>query len=297
MIFKTQSSTMATRLVLVSVIALLSFSSHAQRQLWTVGTAYTMGKKDMRISLLQPSAYGLTKTIELSAHPVAFLATPNLNVKKQWLRKKNFAIASKHGVVYPSFLLQKLSEAEVNDDLSMSEEIPGILHFKNYLLISIGWGKNLCPSFTREEFNRKNTWVGPTKILTLKFGLETGSQFGEGEMPVLTNKYIFHHTYPYYELYLFDFGIDYDARINTFLDYTLDIDFLAMEGQHYAVEHKALLNWWAGKRFFHVAVGYQMSYGEYIDEGNQFFIGPCIDLMWTMRRNRVDLGLFGKKLF
>lgn len=289
------------RLGILVLLMMVFYSPYAQRQLWTVGTAYTLGPKDLRIALFQPSAYGITKSLEVQAQPVAFLVAPNLALKKQWVLKEKFAIASRHGVVYPSFLLQKMSDADLYSNLSESEQIPGILHFKNELLFSLGWGKVLCPSFTREEFNRKNTFKGPTKILTFKLGIQNGVQFGDGEMPVLNDKYIFHHTYPYHGLFMYNFGVDYDSRLNMFLDYTIDFDYLFLEGNHHALEHKALLNWWAGRKFFHVALGYQLSYGEYLGQENtsewKFFVGPVIDLMWTMHRNRMDLGLFGKKMF
>ncbi|MCF8372418.1 MAG: hypothetical protein K9H64_12390 [Bacteroidales bacterium] len=292
---------MKIKFSLTTLLLFLLLTSNAQRQLWTIGTAYTLGPKDMRISLFQPSAYALTKSFEIQAHPVMFFVAPNLALKKQWIIKEKFALASKHGVVYPTFLLQKMSDADLYSSLLESEQIPGILHFKNELLFSFGWGKVLCPSFTSTEFNRKNTFKGPTKILTFKLGIQNGVQFGDGEMPVLNEKYIFHHTYPYHGLLMYNFGVDYDSRLNMFIDYAIDFDYLLLEGNHHVFEHKTLLNWWVGRKFFHVAVGYQVSYGEYLGEDDlsnwKFFVGPVIDLMWTMRRNRMDLGLFGKKMF
>ncbi|MEA3446779.1 MAG: hypothetical protein U9R19_18845 [Bacteroidota bacterium] len=279
------------------LLLILVFSElNAQRRLWTVGTAYTVNNKDLRLAAFQPTAYGLTKSIEVSAHPLVFLAAPNLNIKKQWFRNKKFALASKHGVVSPGFLLQKLADADIYNSLSEEKEIPGILHFKNELLFSYSWGKILCPSFTREEFNRKNTFIGPTKILTLKLGIQNGMQMGDGVMPTLPEKYIFHHTYPYHELMMYYLGLDFDSRLNVYFDYAIDLEYILLEGNHHVFEHKTLINWWVGRKFFHVLAGYQISYGEYPD-GWKFFVGPVIDLMWTLRRNKMDLGLFGKKLF
>ena len=292
---KTRKNTL--RFCIAFILVSLFLTSQAQRQLWTVGTAYTLGSKDMRVSLFQPSAYALTHCFELQVQPFAFAVAPNLAIKKQWVEKKNFAIATKHGVVYPSILLQKLSDAEVFSELSESDLIPGILHFKNELLFSLSWGKVLCSSYTSTEFDRKNTFKGPTRILTFKLGVQNGTQFGEGELPAIEEKYIFHHTYPYHGVFMYNFGLDFDARLSKYFDYCIDFDYLMLEGNHHVVEHKTLFNWWVGRKFFHVAAGYQISYGEYLDEENKFFVGPVIDLMWTMHRNRMDLGLFGKKMF
>ncbi len=279
------------------MFAFTIFTTQAQRQLWTVGTANTLGTKDLRIAVFQPSAFGLSNNLELQAQPVAMLIAPNLALKKRWKNKEKFSLATKHGIVYPSFALQQLANAELLSDLAQTDQIPGIFHFKNEILLSIGWGKVLCPSFTSKEFNRKNTFLGPTRILTFMLGLQNGVQFGDGELPAIEEKYLFHHTFPYHGFYFLNFGVDFDARLNTYFDYAVDIDYLHLEGNHYAIEHKALINWWVGRKFFHVAAGYQLSYGEYLEGESKFFVGPVIDLMWTMRRNRIDLGLFGKKMF
>ncbi len=294
--YQNKSRIILRKLTIFSLLLFVVFVLQAQRQLSTMGTAFTLGKKDLRIAALQPTAYGLTKTFELSTHPVAFFLAPNITLKKQWYKNGEIVVASKHTIIAPRFALQKLSDIDLYKSLPEGSEIPNILHFKNEILISFIWGRVLCPSFTREEFNRKNTWLGPTKILTFKLGMQNGTQFGDGEMPILSEKYIYHHTLPYHGFNLYYLGIDFDSRINTYLDYAVDFDYIMFDGSHHVFEHKALINWWAGRKFFHVLAGYQVTYGEYPD-GWKLFIGPVFDLMWTMRRNRFDQGLFGKKLF
>ncbi len=283
-------------LLIVLNIGILG-SLHSQRRLWTTGTANVLSNKDIRASVFQPSAYGLPYSMEISSQPVIFAVVPNISLKKQWYKTKKLSIASKHGFYYPKPLLNILAKHDLTYQLPEGASIPGILSFKNEFLISYGIGETTCPAFTSKEFNRENTFKGPSTIFTYKIGIQNGIALNDTPIDYFfIDKFLFHHSYHYVDKLAFFTGIDIDGRWLTNLDFSVDFDFLLLSNSYWAFEHKGLVNYYWGWKFFHIMLGYQASYGTY-PNGKRFFIAPVFDLIWTLRRDKLDYGLFGKKLF
>ena len=282
--------------ILLIIILSINLSGYSQRQIWTVGTANTLGKKDLRVAIFQTSAYGLTNSLEISSLVLLFPFAPNLYAKKQWYKNKKLAIASKHGALYPTWILNSKLASSFSEDIYDDATAPGILSFKNEVLVSLNLGQTTCPSYTSKEFNKENRFNGPLTVLTFKAGVQNGVAFDELFYPVITDKFVFHHTYNYYEKLMFYAGFDIDGKWFRNFDYSADIDYIMLSDSYWAIEHKALTKWETGRKFFNFIIGYQASYGSYPD-GDRFFIGPFIDLMWILRRDKLDYGLFGKKMF
>ena len=65
-----------------------TIQSLGQLEIWTVGTGKTIPQGHLEVSLFRPARYGITKTLEVSAQPVAFFVFPNAQVKKKWYDKE-----------------------------------------------------------------------------------------------------------------------------------------------------------------------------------------------------------------
>ena len=282
-------------LILINLGIITSMLS--QRRIWTTGTANVLSNKDIRASVFQPSAYGLPYSMEISIQPIVFAFAPNASLKKQWYKNKKLSIASKHGFYYPKPALKILSRQNLTYPQIDETGVPRILSFKNELLISYGVGETTCPAFTSKEFNRQNTFKGPSTIFTYKLGIQNGIAPGETAIDYFfIDKFLFHHTYHYIDKFAFFTGIDVDGRWLTNLDFSVDLDYIFFSNSYWSLEHKGLVNYYWGWKYFHILLGYQASYGSY-PNGKRFFIGPVFDLIWTLRRDKLDYGLFGKKLF
>jgi len=274
-----------------------SFSTFSQRRIWTVGTANVLGNKDIRAALFQPSGYGLPHEMEIISQPVLLFIAPNVSLKKQWYKNKKFSVASKHGVYFPSYFLKQVAKTDLFSPYPNLSEIPSIVSFKNELLISYGIGASTCPAFTSTEFNRENTFKGPTTIFTFKLGVQNGISLDNSNIDFfIIDSYLFHHTYHYIDKFAFFTGLDIDGYWYKNFDYGVDVDFMMLTNNYWTVEHKAMVKWDSGRKFFNFILGYQASYGSY-PNGNRFFIGPFIDFVWILRHDKFNYGLFGKKLF
>lgn len=287
-----------TKTLIVFIVGiLLSVSAFSQRRIWTVGTANVLGNKDIRVALFQLSGYGLPYDMEIISQPILLFIAPNLSLKKQWYKDKRLSIATKHGIYFPSSLLKQFAKTEAFSPFPIYSEIPGIVSFRNEVLISYGIGESTCPAFTSTEFNRENTFKGPLTILTFKLGAQNGVSLDESNIDFfIIDSYLFHHTYHYIDKYVFYTGIDIDGYWYKNFDYSVDLDFMFLSNNYWAVEHKAMVKWDSGRKFLNLIFGYQASYGSY-PNGDRFFIGPFVDIVWILRHDKLNYGLFGKKLF
>ncbi len=282
------------KILLVTLLVFFSVNMEAQRTIWSTGTANTMGKADIQIAALQPSAYGLSESADIYIQPFVSVLAPNISLKKNWLKKTSWSYATKHGVVYPTPLLKYVVKNEYLEALPLGTAIPDVIVANSEFLVSYGWGASTCSAFTGEKFNPENTFRGNTNILTLKLGLQTG--FNSDSFPVVNEPLIFQRSYYYNNNLSFYAGLDLDGHISTYLDYFVDLDYIYFDEGYYALEHKGMIKWFLGKKFFHLLAGYHLSYANTPD-GAKFFAGPMIDLVWVMHRKKMNMGLFNKKMF
>jgi len=283
-----------TYLILVLILLIGVSGSWSQRQLWTNGTANTIGHKDIQIAALSPSIYGISESMDISSHVFACIFAPNVSLKKNWLKKSRLSIASGHGIYYPTPLAKQIASRNYFPSLTDSTIIPDVIAVRSELLISYGWGETDCPAFTGEEFNPENTFRGHTQLVTLKLGIQSG--FNRGIFPLVNEPLLFQRSYYYNNNLCYYAGFDIDGHMTTFIDYAIDLDYYNFSEGVYALEHKGMIKWFMGKKFFHLMLGYHVSYAD-TPTGSEFLFGPMLDFVWIMHRNKMELGLFGKKMF
>ncbi len=281
---------------LLALCYLINEESFAQRQLWTDGTAQTLSKSDFRLAVFHPSVYGLSNTSEIAAGGLYFPLAPNFSWKKKWYEKKAISIATRHSVYYPTPLLRQLSKSSSFENIPIDTLIPNAFGFKSEVIFSYGYGAGTCPAFTSEPFNRNNTFKGHTGIWSLKLGVQTGVSIGEHPFPVIEEAIIYQRTVFLNNQLSYYAGIDWDGRLLNYSDIKVDLDYIYLNKNSWALEHKVLVNWYHGWRFFHLLFGYHASFVQ-TPTGNIFFVGPVIDFLWTMKRDKIQKGLFKDKMF
>lgn len=276
--------------VLISALFLL-FTAHsaAQRNTdlpWTVGTAIALPESQIELSVFQPFRYNVKRYFEIYTHPLEWLAiTPNLGVKKQWTKNDIF-IGSKHGIYYPSLLLNTLSKTGLryppfyspnprDTIISANSQVPQIFVFTNEILASTWLQKGDC--------------LAPNYLLTLKIGAHIPLVSGEtNTLDTIKYPYFYHRTSTFHKKLFWYVGLDLDAMIHRRLHVAADVQLNSVGAlSQWAVEHKGLviLNREREKANMRFVFGYQISFATTYPGGSRrFFISPLIDVMWTFKR-------------
>lgn len=252
--------------------------SFGQKNIWTVGTAKTLPKKQFDLPIFQPCRYGLTETLEISTHPILFFIQPNIALKKQWFKWKDIIFSTKHGFHYPTFMFSVLKETDTNGKLPDTTQIPNIFAFRNEILMS--------------RFLVSPTTCTPANyLLTLKIGHQFAIEKGSSTLPSFDETLLYRRT----SIYLPDssfwyIGLDLDWNYSKKKSFSADLDYFSI-GDFYELQHKFLIIFHRKKNFSIIA-GYQLTYGDYPD-GNGFFLMPLVDFMWKFNRpKKREKGLF-----
>ncbi len=258
---------MRLKYLLLILLINSSVNLFSQLQIWTVGTARTIAPNKLEVSAFRPARYGLSRTLELSAQPFAFLFLPNLQIKKNWFNGF-VSLSSVHGVNYPTMLLNFTRKRDRSDIIPIDSIVPQLITVKNEIIISKMLKKsNICES---ENY-----------LLSLKIGTQFALKFGESTLPFIEKPIIFQRTAIYNDKLLWYVGADLDGHLNNFINFSVDIDFLSVGAgiDYYAIEHKGILLMGLTNSLT-IMAGYKFSYGSY-PSNNKFFIWPLIDISWT----------------
>jgi hypothetical protein len=277
-------STPIFRFSILILILCFQVQSFAQMEFWTVGTGKTIPQSQLEVSLFRPARYGLTKTLELSAQPWAFVVFPNGQVKKNWYDRK-ISVATVHGLNYPTMFLNMVRKRDMEEYIPVDSIVPQLFVIKNEVIVSkmLQEGGSTCE-------NPENY------LLSLKLGIQFALNFGESTLPHIYKPVIYHRSEVYHKKVLWYVGADLDAHLNGFINYSVDVDFLS-DGfiDDWAIEHKGLLMTKITSSLM-VVVGYKLSYGTYREgDGTDFGIYPLADISWTYRfkkRKEKQLDLF-----
>jgi len=284
----------ALLLILIS-ISISSQTLSAQRQLLTQGTAFPMYQQDMHLAIFHPSVYALTSSTELSAMLPGLPLYPHLFWKNNWSKTKRFAIATELEGWYPVPLFRIIQKLPRFESYPPASAIPQSAGYSAKGLFSYGWGESTCSSFTSEEFNRTNTFKGNTNILTLTIGVQSGHSFDSIHFPMIEEGVVFQRTYFLNDGISWMAGIGFDGRMAKMTDISADLNYISLPQSCWAIEQKTGVHLYR-KKFFHLFLGYHVSYAQ-TPNRSVFFATPIVDLQWTFHRDRIQYGLFGKKMF
>jgi hypothetical protein len=273
------------------VFSLIFFNCHlisfSQMEIWTVGTAKTIPQGHLEISILRPARYGITKKLEVSAQPLIFPVFPNAQIKKNWYDGK-FAIASVHGINYPSLFLKLKRSNKPNALIPRDSIVPQLFVIKNEIIGSI-------------MLKEPTSCEASNYFLSIKIGAQFALKFGKSTLPDMEKPVIYPRTSVYHDTLLWYVGADLDAHLNERINYSVDLDFLSvgLKIGDWAIEHKGILMIKLTNSLM-VMAGYKLSYGT-MPTKNRFGIYPMADISWThqfrqIKSKQIDLFDKGKHL-
>ena len=266
-------------LILIFIFSHLQLS--AQFELWTVGTGKTIHEGNLEVSIFRPARYGITRTLEVSAHPLAFFVLPHAQVKKNWYDRE-ISVATIHGLNYPTIFLNIVRKRNNENLIPIDSVVPQLFAFKNEVIVS----KMLKEATSCEAGNY---------LLSLKLGFQFALKFGNSTLPYIEKPIIFQRTSIYHDKLLWYVGADLDAHLNSFINYSVDVDFLSIgfDIEDWAIEHKGMIMWKFTNSLM-ALIGYKISYGTY--HGNPGIgIYPMADISWTYKfklKKEKQLNLF-----
>ncbi len=262
--------------------------------IWTIGTAKTIGKKEVHLNTLFYSQYGLTKRVEIQSKPLWWIKFPNLGAKINWIykkptpnaefiKRKGIIVSTKHFGFYPNPLLKYVQNNNVhNIDFGISS-FDNFFVIKNELLISL--------------INRKNKGcTSKLSIYTLKFGNQKA--LNNSQNLILTdNSMLFRQTSMLGDYSLWYIGFDLDSKLTYGLNYCIDFDVYAVGliVSNWVFEHKSIFYWYMGtNKRIRPSIGYQLSYASHPDAKMSFM--PLFDLSYLLKISKKgkDNDLFEK---
>jgi len=274
------------KLIIVILFSLTSLSLSAQYEIWSVGTARTIPEGHLDVSVFRPARYGISKTLEVSAQPFVFPVLPNGQVKKTWITG-DIMLASVHGINYPTLFLNIVRKRDNSELIPIDSIVPQLFAFKNEVIVS-------------KILKKPTTCDAENFLLSLKLGIQFAFQFGENTLPQIEKPVIYPRTYIYHKEILWYVGADIDGHLNSFINFSADVDFLSMGLgiDDFAIEHKGMLMMPLTESLM-ILGGYKLSYGTY-PSGSKLGIYPMLDISWKYifkQRKAKQLKLFEDKMF
>jgi len=265
-------------------VLFFSVGVRSQHNIWSVGTAKTLDKRQYYYGIFEPLRYGLTKRVELQTYPLACVVFPNLSFKINWIAvNNNWYLSTRHAASYPTFGLRISQEQDFRELIPDTTHVPQMIGVTNEILFS----KWLIPESSCEAADM---------LLTIKAGIKFAYKFEETGFPNINQSVIYHQAAIYRDSILWYVGIDLDGHAGEKMNFCLDLDFMSVNQlDDWAIQHKGMLIIPFGKRANFI-IGYLINYGTYPDK-NRIFAMPLIDLSWYFRGKKpAEKGLFDEDM-
>lgn len=229
---------------------------------WTDGTALNLARHRWELGLFTASRYGISKNLELSAHPLMFFLMPQVKVKVGWGNYSGFRIATEHGIFYPTMAMRLVSAKGTGGLISPEFTIPQMFSLSNRLLVSYRPFK--------------------ASLITLHGGISFSVKFGPLDrrttidMPV-----IYPRLAVFYNVPEFDAGIDFRGQFVPRLGWLFNVENFIVCGteQNYFMENKGVLAYTSKKQTLRIEAGYKLCFGRY-PAGPQWHLLPVFDLVF-----------------
>jgi hypothetical protein len=230
-------------------------------------TARALPAGRLETGVFSPLRYGLTDQLELSGHPVLFLVAPNAELKVAWGEPGGVALATVHGLLYPTPMMRLLSREGTGGIVPADVRYPHILATSQHLLTSVGLGRHL---------------------VTGRAGGRLATNLTSFDGPRFWSQVEWHFVWPrmaaWFTGWSLDAGLAADGPIGGPFRYRLAVDAFAMpglRGGHQAWEGTALAEWRPSSRF-RLRAGAWFSWAEF-PYGSRFLWPPFpyLDAAWA----------------
>jgi hypothetical protein len=279
---------MLRKVFIISLIFSLNFlQGKSQNPLWTDGTAFTVAKKKLELSIFRPAKYGITKKDQISVHPLGFFVLPHGFYKRRWIKFKlfnqRFMFSSRHGLYYPYFALKinnwlPIGYTETNP---ANAEVPHTLALQNEVLLS-------------HYLNEPSHCTRGDKLITAHIGFKYAFKLSNYEQALIYKSILYRETVVLTPGLVWYVGADIDGHLNQMFNYFADLDYYAHAFVNsWAIERKLGIMGYRGKKVSGFA-GIKMGFSHLPDK-NHFLIMPILGASY-----HIDMRLkkkWGNKLF
>jgi hypothetical protein len=236
------------------------------RNYWTDGTACNIPKHRWELGLFTASRYGISKNLELSAHPLMFFLMPQVRIKVGWGEYSGFILATEHGVFYPTQFMRLVATKGTGGLISPEFTIPQMFAIANRFMVSYRPFKNA--------------------ILTVHAGIAFSVKFGPLDprstidLPVIYPRLAVFYNQPE-----FDAGIDFRGKFIPRFGWLFNVENFIVAGtaQNYFLENKGVLAYTSKKESLRIEAGYKLCFGRY-PSGPQWHLLPVVDLVFGIGR-------------
>lgn len=226
--------------ILLFLLISFPYLSNAQCSIWSVGNAQTVNNNSLSVSLFQNTRYGISKSLEIGAQPLAMVLLPNLYLKKQWTDKNNLLIASRHGAYYPGILMKFLQ--------TKGQIFPGLMNMDRAIIFPVTNSPQGNLTFTNElllsTFLQERTSCSVANLLlTAKMGLHISMVSDQQVLDTIAFPVLYARTQAYHKEAMWYVGAQLDGHFFLpNLDFSTDLQLLGIGGlSNWSIEHKALL--------------------------------------------------------
>jgi hypothetical protein len=229
---------------------------------WTDGTALNISKHRWELGLFTASRYGLTKNLELSAHPLMFFLMPQVKLKVGWGNFSGFHLATEHGIFYPTMAMRLVAAKGTGGLISPEFTIPQMFSVANRLLVSY------------QPFRASMLTVHGGIAFAIKFGpLDPRTTI---DMPLIYPRLAVFYNQPE-----FDAGIDFRGQFIPRLGWLFNVENFIVCGteQNYFMENKGVLAYTSKKQSLRIEAGYKLCFGRY-PAGPQWHLLPVLDIVF-----------------
>jgi hypothetical protein len=249
-------------LVLVIISCHLFSQDPPVKNCWTGGTACNIPVHRWELGLFTASRYGITRNLEISAHPVMFFLMPQVKIKVGWGEYSGFILATEHGIFYPTQAMRLAAAKGTGGLISPEFTIPQMFAVGNRFLVSIRpFKKSILSAHTGIAFSVKFGPLSPQSTI---------------DLPVIYPRLAVFYNQPE-----FDLGCDFRGQFFPRFGWLFSLEnfFVCGTKENYFLENKCVLAYTSKKETLRIEAGYKLCFGRY-PFGPQWNLLPALDLVF-----------------
>jgi hypothetical protein len=230
------------------------------------GTAWTLPRGGLEVGVLAPLRWGAMERVELSVHPLLALVAPHLDAKIAWAQVAGVALASTHGVLYPTPAMRLLSKEGTGGIVPHDVRYPQLIATSHHLLATGALGGHL---------------------VTLRGGGRLAWNITSFDGPRTWSEVEWHFIWPraaaWFTGWSLDAGIAAEGPVWRALGYRVELDAFAMPGlRGDRAAEWALLATARPRPGMRVEAGVKWSWAEFPYGSRLSVPFPLADVVWTL---------------